>query len=94
MNAKQLVKLGVPAGKAVDLATQASRNAAESGMTKENLSNCLTELLADPKTKLKDPIFGELAEFLAFPPVSLYRERPEPAHARCRTHMGFNQAEP
>jgi tRNA-splicing ligase RtcB len=82
MNAKQLVKLGVPAGKAVDLATQASRNAAESGMSKENLSNCLTELLADPKTRLKDPIFGELAEYLAFPPVSLYRERSEPAPYR------------
>ena len=61
MKPRDLVKLGIPRGECLDLATQAIRDAIAAGVRKKDLRGQLLKVVASPSDYQSDPHFGALA---------------------------------
>jgi tRNA-splicing ligase RtcB len=85
MKARQLEKLGFPAGAAAKMAKWLAAEARKAGLDHHQIKARLAQLAATPEALREDPIFGELArqlDQLRQQEAGLrngYRERPEPA---------------
>lgn len=64
MRSKDLLSLGIPRGKALDLAVKALRQAAEGGMTRGELRFTVEALVQDPSSYRSHRHFGRLARHL------------------------------
>lgn len=65
MKPKDLIALGVPAGKAVQLAINAARDAARAGKERREIESALIALVENPVRFSGDEVYGKLADYLA-----------------------------
>lgn len=68
MNKRDLIKLGLPRGPALEAAKAACEKAAVSGLKKARLREALAALASDPAKYVDDPVFGDLARAIVAPP--------------------------
>jgi tRNA-splicing ligase RtcB len=64
MKAKQITKLGVPAGKPTKIALQTAGPAMSTGLDKKQFREAIKKVVEDPEAFLKDPIYARLARAL------------------------------
>ncbi len=65
MKDKELLRLGIPAGKALDLARDIAQRALEEGWTKKEIRKRLNIAVKHPARSLNHPLFGPLAEHMS-----------------------------
>jgi tRNA-splicing ligase RtcB (3'-phosphate/5'-hydroxy nucleic acid ligase) len=84
MRPKEIRALGIPGGKALELAVEAIKVAAQSGFTKRGLCDAIQTAAQNPEQLRADAIFGALAENLIElkHKQKLYKPREEPASYR------------
>lgn len=82
MKAKQFLKLGIPNGHAIELATAASKAGAQAGLSADELIAHFGQVAQDSQSYLEHPIFGPLANYLFHPPEPTFVEREQPAPYR------------
>jgi len=81
MKTRELYKLGIPKGPAMQIAAKSAGKAAESGMDHRDIREQIAALVEDLDGFIDHPIFGDLASNLKMLEEArlLWRERPEPA---------------
>jgi tRNA-splicing ligase RtcB len=65
MDGRELIDMGFPEGKAIGLALGAARTAAQNGDNPETIRAALQAVLGAPTAHTTDPVFGQVAGFLA-----------------------------
>ncbi len=84
MKKRELINLGIPKGRALWEAIDASRQAADLQMPQEALRSAITAVSKNPRDYLNDEIFGKLASALisTTEAQTRFKERAEPAPYR------------
>ena len=64
MKKRELIKLGIPKGKPLEMALGAISKASKAGMNKEEIRKTMRAVLANPQTYAEEPYFGTFANSL------------------------------
>src|SRR6476659_1022309 len=82
MKTKDLVRIGVPRGEAVDVAKQLLQHAKDAKRDMRDVTDALRRIAAAPETATADPVYGEFARLVQEPnahePRFVPRERDAP----------------
>ncbi|NCC50535.1 MAG: RtcB family protein [Spartobacteria bacterium] len=82
MKKRELINLGIPAGRAVGIALELARAMAVDGMSRDDVRSTLKAIVSRPEAYREDERLGSLARCLAVTSTDRFIERTEPAPCR------------